>query len=43
MVFISILRSMGYENLIDVKGGFNAMKACGKFDISKYEAPTTML
>ncbi|SNZ00748.1 MBL fold metallo-hydrolase [Flagellimonas pacifica] len=43
MVFVSILRSMGYENLIDVKGGFNAMKASGKFDISKYEAPTTML
>ena len=43
MVFISILRTMGYENLIDVKGGFKAMKASGKFDISEYEAPTTML
>jgi len=43
MVFISILRAMGYENLIDVKGGFQAMKASEKFDISEYVAPTTML
>ena len=43
MVFISILRSMGYENLVDIKGGFNAIKTSGKFDISNYMAPTTML
>jgi glyoxylase-like metal-dependent hydrolase (beta-lactamase superfamily II)/rhodanese-related sulfurtransferase len=43
MVFISILRTLGYENLVDVKGGFKAMKASGKFDISEYVAPTTML
>lgn len=43
MVFISILRTLGYENLIDVKGGFKEMKASGKFDVSAYEAPTTML
>ena len=43
MIFISILRSMGYENLVDVKGGFNAIKTSGKFDISNYVAPTTML
>ncbi len=43
MLFISILRSLGYENLIDIKGGFNDIKASGKFDLSKYEAPTTML
>lgn len=43
MVFISILRSMGYENMIDIKGGFKAMKETGKFDISDYAEPTTML
>ncbi|TAI49790.1 MBL fold metallo-hydrolase [Flagellimonas allohymeniacidonis] len=43
MVFVSILRSLGYENLIDIKGGFTAISASGKFDISEYEAPTTML
>jgi len=43
MVFISILRAMGFENLVDIKGGFKAMKASGKFDISEYMAPTTML
>ena len=43
MVFVSLLRSLGYENLIDVKGGFNAMKTTGKFDLSDYVAPTTML
>ncbi len=43
MVFISILRAIGYENLIDVKGGFKDMKASGKFDISEYVTPTTML
>ncbi|MBT8187971.1 MAG: MBL fold metallo-hydrolase [Croceitalea sp.] len=43
MVFISILRALGYENLVDIKGGFDAIKEFGKIDITKYKAPTTML
>jgi rhodanese-related sulfurtransferase len=43
MVFTSILRSKGYHNLIDVSGGFKAIKACGKFNITDYVAPATDL
>lgn len=43
MVFVSILRARGYDKLVDVKGGFNALKASGKFKISDYVCPTTML
>ncbi len=35
MVFASILKARGYDNLINVAGGFGAMKASGKFNISK--------
>jgi rhodanese-related sulfurtransferase len=43
MIFISILRSRGYNNLIDVKGGFKAIKENGKMEISNYVCPTTLL
>ena len=43
MVFVSILKSTGYENLIDIKGGMKAMKELGKFKLSEYREPTTML
>ena len=43
MVFVSILKSKGYENLIDIKGGMNAMRESGKFRLSEYREPTTML
>jgi glyoxylase-like metal-dependent hydrolase (beta-lactamase superfamily II)/rhodanese-related sulfurtransferase len=43
MIFISILRARGYENLIDVNGGFKEMKESGLFKISDYVCPTTML
>lgn len=33
MIFISILKARGYDNLIDVKGGFKALKETGKFKI----------
>jgi glyoxylase-like metal-dependent hydrolase (beta-lactamase superfamily II)/rhodanese-related sulfurtransferase len=34
VVFASILRARGYTNLIDVQGGFNAMKETGKFELN---------
>lgn len=43
MIFNSILRARGYDNLIDVKGGFKAIKETGKFKISDYVCPSTLL
>lgn len=43
MIFISILKARGYDNLIDVKGGFNEIKENSKFSITEYVCPTTML
>jgi len=43
MIFVSILRARGYRNLVDVKGGFNDLKKSGKFKITEFVAPTTML
>jgi hydroxyacylglutathione hydrolase len=43
MIFNSILRARGYTNLIDVKGGFNEIKKTGKFKITDYVCPSTLL
>ncbi len=43
VVFISILQARGFRNLVNVKGGFNALKESGKFKISDYVCPTTLL
>jgi glyoxylase-like metal-dependent hydrolase (beta-lactamase superfamily II)/rhodanese-related sulfurtransferase len=43
MIFTSILKARGYDNLIDVQGGFTAIKASEKFKISDYVCPTTLL
>ncbi len=43
MVFASLLRARGYQNLIDVKGGFKDIKESGEFELSDYVCPTTML
>jgi hydroxyacylglutathione hydrolase len=43
MIFISILKARGFENLVDIKGGFKAMKDSGKFPITDFVCPTTML
>ncbi|MFN8117015.1 MAG: MBL fold metallo-hydrolase [Bacteroidia bacterium] len=43
MVFISILQARGYRNLIDLTGGFNALKASNLFKITDYVCPTTLL
>ena len=34
MIFNSILRSRGYRNLVDIQGGFKAIKASGKFNVT---------
>ena len=43
MIFTSILRARGYDKLVDVKGGFKALKDSGKFKVTDYVCPTTML
>lgn len=43
MVFISLLRTMGYNNLVDVAGGFSAMKATGKLKLTDYQEQATEL
>ncbi len=43
MTFISILQSRGYRNLINVKGGFKAIKSNGKIPVTNFVCPTTLL
>jgi glyoxylase-like metal-dependent hydrolase (beta-lactamase superfamily II)/rhodanese-related sulfurtransferase len=43
MIFNSILRARGFDNLVDVKGGFKEIKESGKFKISEYVCPSTLL
>ena len=43
MIFASILRARGYDNLVDVIGGFKALKESALFEVSDYVCPTTML
>lgn len=43
MIFISTLKARGFENLVDVQGGFKALKESGLFEVSEYVCPSTML
>jgi hydroxyacylglutathione hydrolase len=43
MIFASILRARGYHNIVDVNGGYKAIKDSGKFKTSAYVQPTTEL
>lgn len=43
VIFISILKARGFHNLVDIRGGFKALKESGKFKVSEYVAPNTML
>jgi hydroxyacylglutathione hydrolase len=43
MIAISILKARGYNNLVDVSGGFAAIKADGKLPLTDYVCPTTLL
>ena len=43
MIFASILKARGYDNLIDVSGGFKDIKDSGKFLVSDYVCPSTLL
>ncbi|MHA4740658.1 MBL fold metallo-hydrolase [Dyadobacter sp. MSC1_007] len=43
MIFNSILKSRGYDKLIDVQGGFKAITESGLIPVSNYVCPSTML
>lgn len=43
MIFISILRARGFDNLINVSGGFGALKEEGCFNVSGYMRSSTQL
>ena len=42
MIFISILKARGFENLVDIKGGFKDIKDSSKFLVTDYVCPTTL-
>ena len=43
MIFASTLKARGYDNLIDVDGGFKAITDSEKFQVSDYVCPSTLL
>ena len=43
MIFCSILKSRGYDNVVNVKGGFAAIKKSEQFKLTEYVCPTTLL
>lgn len=43
MIAASILKARGFNNLIDVEGGFSAIKKTGKLELTDYICPTTLL
>ncbi|MBI1226454.1 MAG: MBL fold metallo-hydrolase [Bacteroidetes bacterium] len=42
MIAASILKSRGFENIVDVKGGFKAIQLSGKFDTTDYVCPNML-
>ena len=43
MIFASILKSRGVHNIVDVRGGFGAIKKAGLQEVTAYVCPSTML
>ncbi|HEX2609166.1 MAG TPA: rhodanese-like domain-containing protein [Flavisolibacter sp.] len=43
MIFASILKARGYDNLIEVQGGYKALKDSGRFPTTTYVRPLTEL
>lgn len=43
MIFNSILRARGFDHLIDINGGFKAIKESEKLEVSDYVCPSKMV
>lgn len=42
MTFASILKARGFDNIADIKGGFNAIKESNKMKITEYACPSSV-
>jgi hydroxyacylglutathione hydrolase len=42
MIFSSILKARGFDKLVDIRGGFKAIKEAGKIQLTDYVCPTTL-
>jgi hydroxyacylglutathione hydrolase len=42
MIFNSILKSRGFDKLVDIKGGFKAIKESESIPVTDYVCPTTL-
>ncbi len=43
MIFVSVMKARGYDNLINVEGGFAAIRKAGILPVTEYVCPTTLL
>ncbi|KPM49382.1 MBL fold metallo-hydrolase [Jiulongibacter sediminis] len=43
MIMASILKSRGFDEVVNINGGFAALKGTNKFDLTQYVEPKTML
>jgi len=43
VIFISLLHRKGFDNFVNISGGFQAIEATGEFKLTEYVCPTTML
>ncbi|MFC3813048.1 MBL fold metallo-hydrolase [Lacihabitans lacunae] len=43
MIMSSILKARGFHNLVNINGGFAALKQTGEFKLTEYQEPKTML
>jgi len=42
VIYISIMKSRGYHNLIDIAGGYGLIRETKGFHLSEYVCPTTL-
>ncbi len=42
MIFNSILKARGFDNLVDIQGGFKAIKDAGSVPVTDYVCPSTL-
>ncbi|HPI09415.1 MAG TPA: MBL fold metallo-hydrolase [Catalimonadaceae bacterium] len=43
MIFISLMKQKGFHNLVNVADGFSGIKNSGRFGLTEYVCPSTML
>jgi glyoxylase-like metal-dependent hydrolase (beta-lactamase superfamily II)/rhodanese-related sulfurtransferase len=43
MIFSSILKARGFDKLVDINGGFKAIKEAGSIPVTDYVCPTTLV